>query len=129
MADPNRSSMSPAPTEDRSAPPRVLDGVDLDVAPGRVRLAARPVGLRQDHACCASSPGCSRADAARSRLDGEDITRRPPHRRDVGVVFQNYALFPHLTVAENVAFGLEGAAARRGRDRARRSRAFSSSCI
>ena len=46
-------------------------------------------------------------DAGNVRLDGQDITDRPPHHRDVGVVFQNYALFPHLTVAENVAFGLE----------------------
>ena len=39
-------------------------------------------------------------------LDGADITRVPAHKRNVGVVFQNYALFPHLTVADNVAFGL-----------------------
>jgi putative spermidine/putrescine transport system ATP-binding protein len=46
-------------------------------------------------------------DRGRVTLDGADITRVPAHKRNVGVVFQNYALFPHLTVAENVAFGLK----------------------
>ena len=45
--------------------------------------------------------------AGRVRLDGEDVTARPPWKRNAGMVFQSYALFPHLTVAENVAFGLE----------------------
>ncbi len=45
--------------------------------------------------------------AGRIRLAGSDITSRPAHRRNMGLVFQNYALFPHLSVARNVAFGLE----------------------
>ncbi len=47
------------------------------------------------------------SDSGRIVLDGQDISGLPPYRRGLGMVFQNYALFPHLTVAENVAFGLQ----------------------
>src|SRR5437762_4676662 len=50
--------------------------------------------------------GFESLDAGAIRLNGERLDDRPPHRRDVGLVFQNYALFPHLTVFDNVAFGL-----------------------
>src|SRR3954463_2749285 len=47
------------------------------------------------------------ATTGRILLDGQDLTRVKPNRRGLGVVFQSYALFPHMTVADNVAFGLE----------------------
>jgi putative spermidine/putrescine transport system ATP-binding protein len=50
--------------------------------------------------------GFERPDTGRVRIRGADATGKPPYRRDIGVVFQNYALFPHMTVAENVAYGL-----------------------
>ena len=51
--------------------------------------------------------GFVQASAGRITIGGEDVTALPPHRRDTGMVFQGYALFPHMSVAENVAFGLE----------------------
>lgn len=52
--------------------------------------------------------GFERPDAGRVHIEGEDVTGMPPARRRVGMVFQHYALFPHLDVGENVAFGLGG---------------------
>src|SRR4030081_2487250 len=46
------------------------------------------------------------SDDGHIRVGGEDVTDMPVHRRDMGMIFQSYALFPHRTVAENVAFGL-----------------------
>jgi len=51
--------------------------------------------------------GFETLDAGRILIDGSDIAPLPPHRRDIGVVFQRYALFPHMTVAENVGFSLK----------------------
>ena len=45
-------------------------------------------------------------DEGRILIDGDDIVDRPPEKRDIGIVFQNYAIFPHMSVAENIAFGL-----------------------
>src|SRR5260370_30055403 len=50
--------------------------------------------------------GFETLNAGSIRLRGERLDDKPPHRRDVGLVFQNYALFPHLTVFDNIAFGL-----------------------
>lgn len=54
------------------------------------------------------------ADEGSVVLDGRDITRQPAHKRNISVVFQNYALFPHLSVAENVAFGLRARGVAKG---------------
>jgi ABC-type Fe3+/spermidine/putrescine transport system ATPase subunit len=63
-------------------------------------------------------------DAGSVRLDGRDITRLPPRSRAFGMVFQHYALFPHMTVGENVAFGLEARGVPRNERRERAARAL-----
>ena len=63
--------------------------------------------------------GFETPDDGRILLDGEDIARVPPHRRPVNMMFQSYALFPHLTVAGNIAFGLKQDRMPRPRSRAR----------
>src|SRR5690606_24108994 len=51
--------------------------------------------------------GFIRVNSGKVLLDGQDITDLPPQRRQVGVVFQSYALFPHMTAAENIGYGLK----------------------
>ena len=84
----------------------VLGGVNLGVAQGEFVSLLGPSGCGKT-TLLRIVAGLLGLDRGTVKLDGQDITTLPPHRRDVGVVFQNYALFPHLTVAENVAFGLK----------------------
>ncbi|MBD3848227.1 ABC transporter ATP-binding protein [Bosea sp. SSUT16] len=84
----------------------VLDGVDLSVGKAEFISLLGPSGCGKT-TLLRIVAGLMPPDTGKVVLDGDEITRKPPHRRDVGVVFQNYALFPHLTVAENVAFGLK----------------------
>ena len=94
-----------AAAEKSFAGTRVLDGVDLQVGRGEFVSLLGPSGCGKT-TLLRIVAGLLTADDGAVRLDGDDISRKPPHLRDVGVVFQNYALFPHLNVAENVAFGL-----------------------
>ena len=90
----------------RYGPSRAVDGVDLEIAEGEMVVLLGPSGcgkttiLRMVAGFVAPSEG----DIA---LDGQSIVDLPPYKRDLGLVFQSYALFPHMSVARNVAFGLE----------------------
>ena len=85
---------------------KALDGVSLDVASGELLTILGPSGSGKTTLLKVVA-GFETPDAGRVLVDGEDITARPPAKRDIGMVFQNYALFPHLSVAGNVAFPLE----------------------
>lgn len=84
---------------------RAVDGVDLVVAPGHTTALLGPSGCGKS-TLLRLVAGLEPPDAGSIRLDGRDLARVPPQRRGVGMVFQDYALFPHLDVAANVAFGL-----------------------
>jgi spermidine/putrescine ABC transporter ATP-binding subunit len=82
-----------------------LDGVSLRVVPGEFFTLLGPSGCGKT-TTLRSVAGFVTPDAGRVAINGADVTDVPPHRRRVGMVFQHYALFPHRTVAQNVAFGL-----------------------
>ena len=84
---------------------RAVDGVTLGIAKGETFSLLGPSGCGKT-TLLRLAAGFERPDQGRILLDGEDITHLPPERRPVNTVFQNYALFPHLSVWENVAFGL-----------------------
>jgi len=90
----------------RFGPVTALGGVDLDVAEGEFLTILGPSGSGKT-TFLKTVAGFEIPDEGAVLLGGEDITLSPPRQRDVGMVFQNYALFPHMTVAQNVAFPLE----------------------
>jgi putative spermidine/putrescine transport system ATP-binding protein len=82
-----------------------LDGLDLDISGGEFLALLGPSGCGKTTALRAIA-GFDRPDAGRVLLGGRDVTGVPASKRDMGMVFQAYSLFPNLTVAQNVAFGL-----------------------
>ena len=84
---------------------RAVDALDLAVHEGELLSLLGPSGCGKTTTLNLIA-GFVAPSAGRVIVDGQDVTARPPHERGLGVVFQSYALFPHMSVFENVAFGL-----------------------
>ncbi len=85
---------------------RAVDHISLTIEPGELFFLLGPSGCGKTTLlrCIA---GFHEPESGAIRMGDQDVTRLPPHQRDTGMVFQSYALWPHMTVAQNVAFGLE----------------------
>ncbi len=89
----------------------VLKDLSLTVHPGEILAIIGPSGSGKTTALRAVA-GFVRPTSGRIRIGERDVTDLPPYARDLGMVVQNYALFPHMRVEENVAFGLRARRAR-----------------
>jgi putative spermidine/putrescine transport system ATP-binding protein len=85
---------------------RALDDVDLDVRSGEFLTLLGPSGSGKTTLLMVLA-GFIRPDQGRLLFGDDEVTRLPPHQRDIGMVFQNYALFPHMDVAANIAYPLK----------------------
>ena len=108
-----------------SAPSRALDDVSLEVESGKLVCFLGPSGCGKTTLLRVIA-GLEVQDAGSIEIGGRDVTRLPPAQRDFGIVFQSYALFPNLTVAQNVGYGLVNRRKARARDRGARGRAADS---
>jgi putative spermidine/putrescine transport system ATP-binding protein len=84
---------------------RALNGIDLTIAPGEFIALLGPSGCGKTTALRALS-GLESVDAGTIHIDGSNVVDVPVNRRDIGMVFQSYSLFPHMTSLDNVEFGL-----------------------
>jgi spermidine/putrescine transport system ATP-binding protein len=101
-----------------------VSGIDLDIPPGEFFSLLGPSGCGKT-TTLRMIAGFERPSGGHILLDGKDVSDTPPNRRNVNTVFQSYALFSHLTVAENVAFGLRFAKASREEVRSKVGEALS----
>lgn len=83
-----------------------VDSVNLEIAPGEFMTFLGPSGSGKTTTLNMIA-GFTSVTSGQILVNGQDIARTPAHKRDMGMVFQQYALFPHMTAAQNVAFGLE----------------------
>ena len=84
---------------------RALEGVDLEVGPGELLVLVGPSGSGKT-TLLRLVAGLDQPTTGKIRVGGQDLAGVPPHRRNVALVFQNLALYSHLTVADNLVFGL-----------------------
>lgn len=85
---------------------QALNGVNLTINPGEFFTLLGPSGCGKT-TLLRMIAGFNTVDGGEIRFDEKVINNLPAHKRDIGMVFQNYAIFPHLTVEENVAYGLK----------------------
>jgi putative spermidine/putrescine transport system ATP-binding protein len=112
VADPGAARVSAGPPAVRLAALRksfgqlaAVDGVDLEIAEGEFFTMLGPSGSGKT-TLLRLIAGFERPDAGVVELGGIDVTRQPPYARDVNTVFQDYALFPHMNVLQNVEYGM-----------------------
>ncbi|HZY42403.1 MAG TPA: ATP-binding cassette domain-containing protein, partial [Anaerolineae bacterium] len=84
---------------------KALDRIDLEIADGEFFSMLGPSGSGKT-TCLRLIAGFDRPTAGRIEIQGVDVSGRPPYERDVNTVFQDYALFPHMAVGDNIAYGL-----------------------